>query len=83
MRRKNELSWQPRDRQHSDSDASVNQLTDIEPSKYGSKRASQSEYDLSGLRNNLIELPVRHEEQEERENRSYNSTRVWRFNPFS
>ena len=71
MRRKNELSWQPRDRQHSDSDASVNQLTDIEPSKYGSKRASQSEYDLSGLRNNLIELPVRHEEQEERENRRH------------
>ncbi|CAC5387797.1 FERM domain-containing protein 4A,FERM domain-containing protein 4B [Mytilus coruscus] len=61
-RRKNE-TWQPRDRQHSDSDASISHLSDIDTSKYGSKRASQSEYDLSGQKSNLIELPVRHEEQ--------------------
>lgn len=62
MRRKNDPYWQSRDRQHSDSDASVSHLSDIEPTKYGSKRASQSEYDLSGQKGNLIELPVRHEE---------------------
>ncbi|XP_063399881.1 FERM domain-containing protein 4A-like isoform X1 [Mytilus trossulus] len=61
-RRKNE-TWQPRDRQHSDSDASISHLSDIDTSKYGSKRASQSEYDLTGQKSNLIELPVRHEEQ--------------------
>ncbi|XP_062575985.1 FERM domain-containing protein 4A-like isoform X2 [Saccostrea cucullata] len=52
--------WSYRDRQLSDGESSV--LTDLEPSKFGSKRNSQSEYDLVSSRNSVIEVPVKHEE---------------------
>ncbi|XP_056000425.1 FERM domain-containing protein 4A-like isoform X4 [Ostrea edulis] len=51
--------WSYRDRQLSDSDSNV--MTDLEPSKFGSKRNSQSEYDLVSTRNSVIEVPVKHE----------------------
>ncbi|XP_069141901.1 FERM domain-containing protein 4A-like isoform X2 [Argopecten irradians] len=50
-----------RDRQHSDSDTHI-PVVDLEPSKYGSKRSSQSEYDLTTPRNSVVEVPVSHEE---------------------
>eukprot|EP00105_Crassostrea_gigas_P010369 XP_011425619.1 PREDICTED: FERM domain-containing protein 4A isoform X6 [Crassostrea gigas] len=52
--------WSYRDRQLSDSDSTV--LPDLEPSKFGSKRNSQSEYDLVSTRSSVIEVPVKHEE---------------------
>lgn len=52
--------WSYRDRQLSDSDSNV--LPDLEPSKFGSKRNSQSEYDLVSTRSSVIEVPVKHEE---------------------
>nr|XP_022302437.1 FERM domain-containing protein 4A-like isoform X3 [Crassostrea virginica] len=52
--------WSYRDRQLSDSDSQV--MTDLEPSKFGSKRNSQSEYDLVSTRSSVVEVPVRHEE---------------------
>ncbi|XP_060078951.1 FERM domain-containing protein 4A-like isoform X2 [Ylistrum balloti] len=54
-------SNRPRDRQHSDSDTHI-PVVDLEPSKYGSKRSSQSEYDLTTPRNSVVEVPVSHEE---------------------
>ncbi|OWF55448.1 FERM domain-containing protein 4A-like isoform X3 [Mizuhopecten yessoensis] len=51
----------PRDRQHSDSDTNI-PVPDLEPSKYGSKRSSQSEYDVSTSRNSVVEVPVKHED---------------------
>lgn len=58
-KRRNE-HWGHRDRKYSDSEKDLN-LQDLEPSKYGSKRNSRSEYDLSTPRNSLVEVPVTHE----------------------
>lgn len=58
-KRRNE-HWDRRDRKFSDSEKDLN-LQDLEPSKYGSKRNSRSEYDLSTPRNSLVEVPVTHE----------------------
>ena len=53
--------WNYRDRQHSDGDADV-RLSELEPSRFGSKRNSQSEYDLTNPRNSVVEVPVQHEQ---------------------
>ncbi|KAK3103949.1 hypothetical protein FSP39_023169 [Pinctada imbricata] len=64
--------WSQRDRQLSDSEASVH-LSELEPSRFGSKRNSQSEYDLTSPRNNVVEVPVHHE-QTRGNHRRYKST---------